>query len=116
MIIWRKDIAPVDNYHVMLVPKAEDDILNIGDYIAFTLLEPDISRILINGLRLAISSLEKFPYKFPLVQDDILMNYDIHCMPYKNYYVFYKIIEERKIVSILRVGYNERDWINILNL
>ena len=28
----------------MLVPRAEDDILNIGDYIAFTLLEPDISK------------------------------------------------------------------------
>lgn len=113
---WRKDIVLVDKYCVMLVPKAEDDILNIGDYIAFTLLEPDISRKLINGLRLAISSLEKFPYKFPLVQDKILMSYDIRCMLYKNYYVFYKIVEESKIVSILRIGYNKRNWTNILNL
>jgi len=34
----------MDKYHIALVPKANDDILNIGDYIAFTLLEPDISK------------------------------------------------------------------------
>jgi len=106
----------MDKYHIALVPKANDDILNIGDYIAFTLLEPDISKKIISGLRLAISSLEFFPYKFPLVQDEILKSYNIRCMPYKNYYVMYKIIENKKIVSILRVGYNKRNWKSILKI
>lgn len=111
---WRKGIVPADKYCVTLVPKAKDDIINIGDYIANTLLEPDISRKFINGLRLAISDLEIFPYKFPLTQDELLMRFDIRCMPYKNYYVFYKVVESLKIVSILRIGYSKRDRNNIL--
>ena len=111
---WRKDIALVDKYCIMLVPKARDDILNISDYITFTLLEPDISRNFINGLRTAISNLEFFPYKFPLTDDKFLISYNIRCMPYRNYFVFYTIIEEQKLVSILRIGYNKRNWRNIL--
>ena len=100
----------------MLVPQAKNDILNIGDYITYTLLEPDISRNFINGLRLAISELSIFPYKFPLAQDEVLMNLNIHCMPYKNYYVFYTIMEEQKIILITRIGYNKRDWKNIIKI
>ena len=69
---WRNVIALVDKYRIMLVPQAKNDILNIGDYITYTLLEPDISRNFINGLRLAISELSIFPYKFPLAQDLVL--------------------------------------------
>ena len=113
---WRRDIALVDKYCITLVPKAKVDILSISDYITFTLLEPDISKKFINGLYLAISSLEIFPYKFPLTQDEILMRYNIRCMPYRNYLVFYKVIEEQKVVSILRVGYNKRNWRSLLKI
>ena len=35
-------------------------------------------------------------------------------MPYKNYYVFYKVLYAENTVIILRVGYNRRNWSDIL--
>lgn len=54
----------------------------------------------IKALRNSISQLQFFPYKFPLVQDDILQNQSVRCIPYRNYYVFYQIIEQTHTVII----------------
>lgn len=104
----------MNDFRITLTQRAKDDIINIGDYITFTLLEPDTSRNFIKGLRNSISQLKLFPYKFPLVQDDILQRQDIRCMPYKNYYIFYEVVETMQIIIILRIGYNKRNWKDIL--
>ena len=104
----------MNDYRITLTKRAKKDILDIGDYITYTLLKPDTSRNFIKGLRKSISKLKIFPYKFPLVQDNILKNQNIRCMPYKNYYIFYEIIEAAHIVIILRIGYNRRNWKDIL--
>ena len=102
------------DYRITLTRQAKKDIIDIGDYISYTLLEPDTSRNFIKGLRNSISQLKFFPYKFPLVQDDILQLQGIRCMPYKNFYIFYEIIDAMQVVIILRVGYNRRNWKDIL--
>lgn len=104
----------MNDYRVTLTQQAKDDIISIGDYIAFTLLEPDISRNFIKGLRNSILQLKLLPYKFPLVQDDILQSQGIRYMPYKNYYIFYEVIEIMQVVIVLRIGYNRRNWKEIL--
>jgi plasmid stabilization system protein ParE len=104
----------MNDYRITLTRRAKIDIINIGDYITYTLLEPDTSRNFILGLKQSISKLKFFPYKFPLVQDDILKDQSIRCMPYKNYYIFYKILENTHIIVILRVGYRRRNWQDIL--
>ena len=78
----------MDKYRITLTQRATDDIIGIGDYIAFQLLQPDTSENFIKGLRHSISQLKLLPYKFPLIQDDSLQNQSIRCMPYKNFYVF----------------------------
>ena len=104
----------MNNYRITLTQRAKDDIIDIGDYISYTLSEPDTSRKFINGLRNSISQLKLSPYKFPLVQDDILQSQGIRCMPYKNYYIFYEVIEIMQVVIVLRIGYNRRNWKDIL--
>lgn len=104
----------MNDYRITLTNRAKNDIIDIGDYIAYTLSEPDTSRNFIEGLKASISHLKDFPYKFPLIQDDILKSQNIRCMPYKNYYIFYKIIESNHFVIILRIGYNRRNWSDIL--
>ena len=104
----------MDDYRIILTQRAKDDIIDIGDYISFILLEPEISISFIKGLKNSISQLTLFPAKFPLVQDDTLQSQGIRCMPYKNYYIFYKIVEIRQVVIILRIGYNKRNWKDIL--
>ncbi len=104
----------MDKYRITLTQRATDDIIGIGDYIAFQLLQPDTSENFIKGLRHSISQLKLLPYKFPLIQDDSLQNQSIRCIPYKNFYVFYEVIEITQVVIILRVGYSKRNWKDIL--
>lgn len=104
----------MNDYRIILTEYARSDITDIGDYITFSLSAPDISKSFINGLRNSISQLKLFPYKYPLVQDNILNNKGIRCMPYKNYYIFYKVIEITHTVIVLRIGYNRRNWKDIL--
>lgn len=104
----------MDDYRITLTKRAREDIIDIGDYITFTLLEPDTSGNFIKGLRNSISQLKFFPYKFPLVQDKVLQKQGIRCMPYKNYYIFYEVVEIMRVVIVLRSGYNQRNWRDIL--
>ena len=104
----------MSDYRITITQRAKDDIIEIGDYIIYTLLEPDTSRNLIKGLKNSISQLKIFPYKFPLVQDNILQSQGIRCMSYKNYYIFYIVVEMRQVVIVLRIGYNRRNWKDIL--
>ena len=99
----------MNEYRIVLTSRAKNDIIDIGDYISFTLLSPDTSQNFIKGLRNSISQLKFFPLKFPLVQDEVL-----RCMPYKNHYIFYKVFSSHQIVVILRIGYNRRNWKKIL--
>ena len=78
----------MNNYRVTLTRQAKDDIIDIGDYVSYTLLEPGTSRNFIKGLRNSISQLKYFPYKFPLII---------------------------QVIVVLRVGYNQRNWKDILS-
>lgn len=101
-------------YDVVLTRRAKNDIIDIGDYVAYTLLEPETAYRFVAGLRNAILKLHELPNRFALVDDLILSSQGIHCMPYENYYVFYKIEETMSTVVVLRVGYNRRNWKRIL--
>lgn len=105
----------MNDYRIALTQRAKDDISDIGDYISYTLLEPYTSKNFIKSLRNSISQLKYFPYKFPLVQDSLLQNQGVRCMPYKNHYIFYKVVEATHTVIIVRIGYNRRNWKDILN-
>ena len=78
----------MDRYQIRITPKAKEDLIDIGDYISFILLEPETSQKLIKGLRRSISQLQYFPSKFPIIEDYIIKYRKIHYMPYKNYFVF----------------------------
>lgn len=48
-------------YDLVLTRRAKNDIIDIGDYISYTLLEPETAYRFITGLRSAISTLQKLP-------------------------------------------------------
>ena len=68
-------------YDVVLTRRAKNDIIDIGDYISYTLLEPETAYRFVTGLRGAISP---------------------------------EIEETMNTVIVLRVGYNRRNWKEIL--
>lgn len=105
----KKGITPINVHRITLMRQTKEDIIDIDNSISYTLLEPDTSRNFIKGLRNSISQLKYFPYKFPLVQDDILHRQGIRCMPHKNYYIFYEVIEAIQVAVVLKVVCNRRN-------
>ena len=101
-------------FKIIMTRQAEDDIAEIGDYIAYVLCEIDTALDFVRGLRGAITSLKDMPERFALMRDEVLSAQGIHCMPYKNHYAFYQVFREHKKVIVLRVGYNRKNWERIL--
>ena len=79
---WKADIKML-KYDVVLTRQAKRDLVDIGDYISYTLLEPRISYKLIIGLREKISSLRDMPQRCALISDPVLATQGIRCLPYK---------------------------------
>ena len=101
-------------YSISLTRKAKKDIIDIGDYITYTLLEPTTAIELVKRIREKIATLKELPYRYTVIDDEVLERQGIRCISYKNYFVFYQIFEEQDTVVVLRVGYNRRNWKEIL--
>ncbi len=67
-------------------------------------------------IRNEIQSLENMPQKFAIIDDDDIKDLNIRKINIKNYIVFYRINEEKRIVNIERVLYGASDWLNKLYL
>ena len=48
-------------YKVVLTKKAKEDVIGIGDYIAYTLLTPETAQKFVKELREKIAELKEFP-------------------------------------------------------
>ncbi len=101
-------------YKIIFTKKARKDLIDIGDYISYTLLEPTTANNLVAGLRRAIDEIRSLPCRYAYIDDGVIQKQEIRCMPYKNYYVFYRIFEEHSAIVIVRIGYNRRNWKEIL--
>lgn len=102
------------SYKVVMTRRAKDDLIDIGDYIFYTLLEPDTAYHLVKRLRAAVKTLQELPKRYGLIDDSILASQGIYCMPVENYYIFYQVEDAMNTVIVLRIGYNRRNWKEIL--
>ena len=104
----------MSSYHVQVTEPAEKDLYEIGMYIAKELLEPETAKRIISKIAEAIRALEYMPLKNSVVKDERLVRKNIRRIIVGNYIVFYIVAEESKTVTVVRILYNRRDWINVL--
>ena len=90
-------------YDVIILPKAEEDVLNNTDYIAFEKNSPETALRLAAGFRNTIARLEFMPEQHELDEDEELAEKGIHRCYYKNYKIFFYVNESSDSVYILRV-------------
>ena len=90
-------------YNIIILPLAEDDIINQTDYIAFTLKSPQTSLNISIGIRKSIDKLLHNPVRHELDEDEELASIGIRKQYYKNYKIYYLIDEIKQTVYILRV-------------
>ena len=87
-------------YKVLILPLAEEDIMNNTDYIAFEKKAPETALELAMGFRNTIAKIEFMPKQHELDEDEELAAREIRKCYYKNYFF---IDERSSTVYVLRV-------------
>ena len=104
----------MSKYNIEITEPAENDLFEIGYYIAKELLEPIIARKIVDKIASAIIKLEEMPFRNALVADKRLALQGIRKIIIDNYIAFYIVSEELKTVTIIRILYGKREWNNLL--
>lgn len=104
----------MSTYNIQITEPAEKDLYEIGAYISKELLEPETAKKVVSKIAKGIGTLEDMPLRNALVADERLANKGIRKIMEDNYIIFYIVSEDSKTVTIIRILYSRRDWINLL--
>lgn len=89
--------------------QAQQDLKNIYEYIAYSLLVPDTARIMYQKIIQSVRSLETMPERNPFYKEEPWHSQGVRFVPVKNYLLFYTVNNETNTVSIVRILYGGRD-------
>ena len=103
-------------YHIEITEPAEVDLADAVRYVARELRELAAALRLLRSIEEAMESLEQMPYRYPLADDEYLSKAGIRILPVKNYLIFYTAEDQAETVTIIRILYARRDWMNLLRL
>ncbi len=103
------------SYDIFYTAKAREDLEEIYEYIAFNLQEPMTAGKLYNNIITAVHTLENFPMRNALLENEPWRSRGLRKLPVKNFLVFYAVNEEKKNVNIIRIMYGARDLGKHLN-
>ncbi|MBP5519430.1 MAG: type II toxin-antitoxin system RelE/ParE family toxin [Treponema sp.] len=103
----------MDQYEIIIEPSAEDDLKNIYDYIANTLLSENNARKQVERIRDTIFELETMPESYHLYPNETWHSKGLHYVPVGNYEIFYTVNNNDFKVNILRVLYGKMNFLEI---
>lgn len=104
----------MDSYKIIITPDAEEDLVELRNYIADVLLARDTARNYILTIRKEIGSLSELPARYKPVDDEPWHSRGIRRIMANNFFVYYRIDEDRKQVFVLNVIYARRDQLRML--
>jgi toxin ParE1/3/4 len=96
-------------YKIVLTKQADTDLRYIYEYIAFTLLEPEIAVRQLERIEKGILSLDEMPERFRAFEKEPWHSRGIRQMPIDNFIVFYIPKADVKTVAIIRIMYGGRN-------
>lgn len=105
----------MDDYLVKLTTQAEKHLQKITQYITHELKVPEAALHLLDILENSFASLERFPQRVALTNEEPWRTNGIHCLPVKNFLVYFWINKETKTVQITAIIYAKRDQIRQLS-
>ncbi len=103
-------------YEVQWTSLAKEDLVSAITYISDVLKAPIAAEKLLDAIEKEATVLAENPYLFPLSQDKRIARRGIRHEKVKNYFLFYTIKEDTKTVTIIRMMYARRDWIQLLDV
>lgn len=101
-------------YKLEFLPSAQQDMLEIVRYISFELKNPNAADLLTIDFFNAAESVLTFPYANRVYQTTQPLNHEYRKIIVKNYLMFYWVDENKQLVTIARVVYAKRDYIQSL--
>lgn len=104
----------MSRYRVQYSPAAYEDLRAIYRYIAWELQAEATAQNQTARIRRAVCTLDSFSRRHPTLDWEPWMSMGLRKMPVDNYYVFYRVDEDRATVTILRIFYAGRDIENII--
>lgn len=105
----------MNSYVIEYLPTAYNDLIEISEYIAKTLKNPEAAIRLANKFDKAVKRLINQPYNNPLYFPSIPVRPlagEYRKQIVDNYIMFYQVDENREIITIARVIYKRRDYMN----
>lgn len=99
-------------YHIEITELAERDLEKASDYIAFKLKNLAAAKNLVRGIRTQVNSLENFPERNELDEDEMLAKMGVRKDYYRNYKIYYVVGSDTVyIVRILHMLVDSRAWL-----
>ena len=94
---------------VVYSKQAQNDLHEIYEYIAYSLLSPENASSTANRIMDVVRSLETMAERNPLYKEEPWKSKGVRFAIARNYMIFYTINADTEIVSILRIMYGGRD-------
>ncbi len=99
----------MSQWKVVYTEQAERDLHSIFEYIAISLLEPEIVKNQSRRIMDAVAKLNKMPLRYPLHEKEPWHSKGLRFLPVDNYLVFYLPMETKTTVAVIRIMYGRRD-------
>ncbi|MCF7942435.1 MAG: type II toxin-antitoxin system RelE/ParE family toxin [Spirochaetia bacterium] len=93
---------------------AKKDLISAITYISDVLTAPASAEKLLDDSERESAVLTENPYLLPLSHDEYIAHRGIRSVMVKNYMLFHTVKEDAQTVTIIRMLYARRDWIQLL--
>lgn len=104
----------MSKYKIFIYPKAQIDMENIFDYINSELSSPKAANDMIDKFEKALDNISLFPESCPYTNNEAIIDKEIRKLIVDNYIIFYKEDKETRQISVIRVIYGMRNYVDIL--
>ena len=98
-----------EKYTVKITPQAQAQLSEIISYISYTLQAPGSATKVLDSLEKKIASLDQFPTRVPLVEEEPWHSQGVHKLLVKNYLIYFWVDENVKNIQVFGILYARRD-------
>jgi len=103
-----------NKYALNIYPRAQSDLEDIFRYISEELCNPSAAAALIDDIDESLDRVCLNPFMCPLVRSSLIKDKTLRKLIVKNYIVFYRPIEQKREIQVVRVLYGMMDYEKIL--
>ena len=93
-------------YSVVLSERADRDIEDIRQYIAYVLLNPTSAEKIVAEIYNKLKTLKFFPMAAAIYAYEPWKSRKARCIHVRHYRIFYNVLESQKRVYIIRIAYS----------